>query len=207
MTVNGVTREAEQSLLRQLRAGDAAGFESIVRSYGGRMLAVARRILRNDSDAQDAVQDALLSAFKAIDRFEGTSSLYTWLHRIVVTASLMKLRTRRRFAEEKPGESLETLLPSYVADGHRIAPGPVWTETGEAALARQETRELVRRSIDQLPETYRTILVLRDIEELDTAEVAKLLDMNPGAVKTRLHRARQALRTLLDPHMQANTAR
>ena len=84
--------------------------------------------------------------------------------------------------------------------------GPAWTETGEEVASKEETRQLVRESIDQLPETYRNVLLLRDIEQLDTAETAEVLGISVNATKTRLHRARQALKTLLDPHMQAEQA-
>lgn len=165
------------------------------------MLLVARRFLSQEQDAQDVVQDAFLSAFKAIENFEGNSKLSTWLHRIVVNASLMKLRTQRR----KPERPVEDLLPRFSADGHRDAPEPAWAVTYDTAVQDRETRDVVRRSIAELPETYRTVLLLRDIEQLSTEETAARLDMTVPAVKTRLHRARQALKTLLDPHMQQDT--
>lgn len=192
----------EAALLAGLRAGDAAAFETLVRTHSGRLLAVARRLVRNEEDARDAVQDAFLSAFRALDSFEEGSRISTWLHRIVINAALMKLRTRRR----KPEESIDELLPKFLQDGHRANPGSDWKEAAEVALQRQETRVLVRECIDRLPETYRTVLLLRDIEELDTEEVARLLAVSPNAVKIRLHRARQALRTLLDPYFQGDIA-
>jgi RNA polymerase sigma-70 factor (ECF subfamily) len=188
----------EVALVAGLRTGDDAAFEKLVRIFGGRLLAVARRILRNEEDAQDAVQDALLSAVKSIESFSGGSRIYTWLHRIVSNAALMKLRTRRRTHEQ----SIEDLLPKYLADGHRDVPAGEWTERLGAAAEQSETQAIVRQCIDQLPEAYRTVLVMRDIEELDTEETARLLGVNAGVVKTRLHRARQALRTLLDPHFR-----
>ncbi|MCI0586711.1 MAG: sigma-70 family RNA polymerase sigma factor [Planctomycetes bacterium] len=187
----------EGALLRGLRGGDVAAFETLVRSYSRPMLAVARKFLPRTEDAEDALQDAFLSAFKGIGRFEGGSRLSTWLHRIVVNAALMKLRTKRR----KPETSIEDLLPAFQDDGHATNhPAAPWTETAEAAAERREIRDLVRSSIDRLPEAYRNVLLLRDIEGFDTEETAGLLDVNPNVVKIRLHRARQALRTLLDPH-------
>lgn len=186
----------EVRFVAELQEGRAEAFEHLVRGYGGRMLAVARRLLHHEEDAQDAVQEAFVNAFRSIGTFDGRSQIGTWLHRIVVNAALMKLRRKAR----KPERSIEELLPTWLPDGHREAPGPAWAESGESMLARRETRELVRQSIEQLPETYRTVLVLRDIEELDTEETARLLEVTSAVVKTRLHRARQALRTLLDPH-------
>jgi RNA polymerase sigma-70 factor (ECF subfamily) len=114
----------------------------------------------------------------------------------VVNTALMKLRTRRR----RPEESIEALLPGFLADGHHAERFTAWTERADQALARNETREAVRRHIDELPESFRTVLLLRDIEGLSTEETARLLETTTNAVKIRLHRARQALRTLLAPH-------
>lgn len=194
---HGVDDEA--ALLAGLRAGEETAFAELVGRYSGRLLAVTRRLLNQEQDAQDALQDAFLSAFRGLANFDGNSSLATWLHRIALNAALMKLRTRRR----KPEQSIDELLPTYLGDGHRRDPGPAWRALSSDA-ERAETRELVRRAIAQLPDSYRVVLVLRDVEELDTAAVAEHLGIEVGAVKTRLHRARQALRTLLDPHFRVD---
>jgi len=189
----------ETALLMGLRTGDEAAFEKLVRAYSGRLLAVSQRFLRNEEDARDAVQDAFISAFRSIRGFAGEARISTWLHRIVVNNSLMKLRSRRRTSEEP----IEDLLPSYQEDGHRADhPCREWKETADTLIERRQTRDLVRRCIDRLPETYRTVLLLRDIEELDTEETARALNVSANAVKIRLHRARQALRELLDPHLR-----
>ncbi|MCA1585854.1 MAG: sigma-70 family RNA polymerase sigma factor, partial [Acidobacteria bacterium] len=176
----------EVQLLARLRAGDEAAFEELVRTQGRRLFAVARRLLATDDDAQDTVQDAFLSAIRNLDRFEGGSRLSTWLHRIVVNAALMKLRTRRR----RPEESIEPLLPAFADDGHHRDRISSWDEPVDEALDRAETRRIVRALIDELPESYRTVLLLRDIEGLDTAEAASALGLTSAAVKVRLHRAR-----------------
>jgi RNA polymerase sigma-70 factor, ECF subfamily len=180
-------------LVEALRAGHEWAFETVVRLYGGRLLAVARRITRNDEDARDAVQSAYLSAFRSLDGFAGGCQLSTWLHRIVVNAALMRLRSRRR----KPEESIEALLPAFKEDGHHVEQFTEWTIPADALLEREETRATVRACIDQLPDNFRAVIVLRDIEELSTQEVAQMLSMTTTAVKVRLHRARQALSTLL----------
>lgn len=189
----------EEQILAELQRGDDAAFERLVRVHGGRMLAVARRLLRDEEEARDAVQEALLAAFRSIGRFQGSCRLATWLHRIVVNAALMRLRSRQR----KPEEAIDDLLPKFAEDGHRVdhsAPG--WAEPADVLLQRGEVRVLVRRCIDRLPESYRTVLLFRDIEGLGTGEVAELLGVTENAVKIRLHRARQALRTLLDPYLR-----
>ncbi|HSB35669.1 MAG TPA: sigma-70 family RNA polymerase sigma factor [Thermoanaerobaculia bacterium] len=186
----------------RLIGGDEEAFEELVRTHAGRMLAVARRFLRCDEDAHDAVQDAFCSAFRSIGSFQGGSSLATWLHRIVVNACLMKLRARAR----RPEESIEHLLPSFDETGHSRTPYGPWTPEAERNLLSKETREAVRAAIGRLPDSYRAVLLLRDIEDLDTDEVAELLGATPNAVKVRLHRARQALRTLLAPTFETAPA-
>jgi RNA polymerase sigma-70 factor (ECF subfamily) len=183
--------ETDAELVARLQRGDDSAFEAIVRAHSGRLLSVARRFLGNNEDAQDAVQDAFIRAYKAIHTFEARAQLHTWLHRILVNTALMKLRERRR----RPTESIEDLLPSDSTDGHQAVASRDWSD---AVLERKETAAIVREAIERLPDQYREVLVLRDIEEKDTAEAAALLGTSSNVVKVRLHRARQALRTLLD---------
>lgn len=189
----------DAALLRRLRAGEDTAYTELVRRYGGRLLAVATRLLRSEDDARDALQDAFISAFRAIHSFEGNSKLSTWLHRIVVNAALMKLRAKTRKREV----SIDDLQPRFDEDGQHLEDPAEWRapeQLGE--LERQEARKLVRKFIDELPEDYRTVLLLRDIEELNTQETADVLGVTPNAAKIRLHRARHALRAKLDPHMR-----
>lgn len=190
----------EAALVEALKAGDEAAYETFVRDLTPRMLAVARRLLPKEADAQDAVQDAFLQAFKALERFEGGSKLSTWMHRIVVNAALMKLRTRRR----KPEVAIDDLLPRFEddAEAHHVEPVADWRDSAVEEVTRSETKDLIHSAIERLPEDYRTVLVLRDIEQLNTAETASELGVTESVVKTRLHRARQALRSLLDPHFR-----
>jgi RNA polymerase sigma-70 factor (ECF subfamily) len=188
----------EPALLARMQAGDDAAFEMCVRTYCGRLLLVARRILRNEEDANDAVQDAFLSAFKGIGQFKGQSRLGTWLHRIVVNAAL----GRRRSLQRHPERPIEGMLPHFGEGEHQADPPVPWKATPETTVQAAETRELVQRCISQLPESYRIVLLLRDIEGLATEETAQVLGTSTAVVKTRLHRARQALRSLLDPHFR-----
>src|SRR3954467_14840923 len=144
----------ESTLLNRLRAGDERAFEDLVRTFGGRLLAVARRFVRNDEDAQDIVQSAYLSAFRALDQFEGHCQLSTWLHRIVVNTALMRLRSKRR----KPEESIEVLLPAFQYDGHHVEQFSDWGAAADQLLERKETRATVRACIQQLPDSYREVL-------------------------------------------------
>lgn len=185
--------ERDAALVARLRQGEEEACEELVRTHGGRLLSVARRMLRNEEDARDAVQQTFLSAFRALPSFNGQSRIATWLHRIAINTALMKLRSRSRH----PEESIEDLLPRFQEDGHHA---DIWNDLGVSVhtlMERHETRERVRTAIGRLPESYRTVLLLRDIEELDTAKTAELLSLSVNAVKIRLHRARQALARLL----------
>jgi RNA polymerase sigma-70 factor, ECF subfamily len=193
--------DRDRTLIDALKAGDEEAFERLVREHAGRLLAVARRLLRDPRDAEEVVQEAFTSAFRSLKTFRAECRLSTWLHRIVVNQALMRLRARRR----RPEVALDRLLPVFAPDGHRLAqtaePSP------ELALTSSETRRMVRAAIDQLPDAYRTVLLLRDIEEMDNQAVAAQLGITPNAAKIRLHRARQALVTLLDPSASRSAGR
>ena len=184
----------EAQLLAQLRAGDEDAFGLVVQRYGGRMLATARRFLNNEHDAEDAVQEAFASAFRALDKFNGQAMLSTWLHRIVVNAALAQLRSKRRRGEQP----IEKLLPRFDQDGAWIDVPVTWTDGSQTILERRDSRQMVRRCIAKLPEIYRSVVLLRDIEEFDTDETARSLAITANTVKVRLHRARQALKTLIE---------
>lgn len=183
----------EAALLMRLRAGEEGAYRDLLHRHGGRLLAVARRLMRDEEAARDCLQEALISAFRAIDRFEGRAALTTWLHRIVVNACLMKLRSRRGTLEDP----VDPQLAVFDGDGLRDGPTQLAPFDADELIAQKQVREQVRKGIESLPDGHRIVLILRDIEGLGTAEVAKLLGMTPGAVKMRLHRARLALRDQL----------
>ena len=188
----------DDALVEGLRNGSARHAEHFVRAHIGPMRAVARRILGGEALVDDCVQEAFLKAFQKIDGFEARSSLKTWLHRITVNEALMKLRVLKRLNEQP----IDPLMPEFDSNACRIeAPWP-YLATAEDILERESTRALVTAKIGELPESYRIVLVLRDIEELDTAEVAEMLGITRGNVKVRLHRARSALKTLLEPALR-----
>jgi RNA polymerase sigma-70 factor (ECF subfamily) len=183
----------DRELVAGLQRGDEASYELLVRRHGGAMLAVARRVLHNEDDAREAVQDAFLQAFRSIHHFREEARLSTWLHRIVVNAALMRLRAAGR----RPEVGIDELLPQFDDAGvhmESIQPLPM---SVDAALESAEIRAQVRACVDKLPEQYRTVIVLRDLQELSTTEAALALGITENAIKIRLHRAHQALRTLL----------
>jgi RNA polymerase sigma-70 factor (ECF subfamily) len=193
---------ADATLVARLKAGDADAYDEMVRTLGGRLLAVARRMLRDEDAARDALQDAMLSAVRAIHNFDGDSRLSTWLHRIVVNAALMRIRARQR----KPEQSLEPLLPRFADDGRHAEAVTSWADSADQLIEREQTRRVVRAAIDELPESYRVVVMMRDIEGMSTEEAAAVFGITENALKLRLHRARQALRTILERRLSHSPA-
>ena len=181
-------------LLAKLRAGDRAAAEHFVREHAGWMLARAQSCLRDAHLAEDCVQEAFLQAFRGIGAFEGRSALKSWLYRILINAALMKRRARRTVTE-LPFEHARGQL----AADHGGAPCASEVATPHDILETKEARRLVAAKMSELPDSYRAVLLLRDIEGLSTEETAQALAMTVGAVKVRLHRARAAFRALVAP--------
>ena len=172
---------------RERREVTSDAFRSIVDRNGRRLVAVARAILGNEDEARDAVQEALLSAYRALPTFEDRSGIYTWLYRITVNASLMQLRSKRRARLVFVGDAQLSALCGITEIG------------GYQHIERQQTRNLVRRQIAMLREPQRSILRMRYVSDLDVSEIAKKLGVNSKVVKVRLHRARRSLLILLSP--------
>ena len=187
--------DAKARQLSLLLEGDDKATEQFVRQHCGWMLNVARRIVGNDSDAEDVVQAAFSNIFNKLGSFNSRSSLKTWMYRIVVNEALMLLRKRDRRRES----SLDGLMPEFDANGCRVEGDWAEIRTPENLMQQSQTADRVTEMIRQLPENYRIVLVLRDIEELSTPEVAEILEISEANVKVRLHRARSALKKLLEP--------
>ncbi len=185
----------ERRLLNRLRNGDADAFEELVREHGPKMLAVIRRFLQ-EHDSNDALQEALLSVFRSIGRFHNDSRLATWLHRIAVNSALMRIRATKRREEC----SIDDLPSCSDRQRFRESVRSPWLMANPEPRIDSETRELVRHCIDRLPEAHREVLLLRDIDEKSTEETAEALAISKANVKTRLHRARAALKELLVAH-------
>ncbi len=183
----------EAALIEALRSGDGQAFETLVRTYGGRLMSIARRMLHDEDDAREVVQAAFVAAFQNRASLPADSSISTWLHTIAVKTALQKLHDRPRMPEEAVAGYLPRFLPGGV-HAETFAP---WPERVEVALAHKEVAQQVREDIETLPETYRTTLLLRDVEGMSREETATIVDTTPNAVKIRLHRGRMALRTLI----------
>ena len=197
-TQNQLLTEAESELLKELRSGDSASFELLVRTYSPKVLAVARRYLRSEADAADCVQDTFLQVYRNIDSYEQRSSLWYWIRGIAINQCLMILRQRRR----RPEESIEHLLPVFDASGNRVEETGSSSDGLDAPAQSVDVQRFVRQAIKSLPDSYRTVLLLRDIDGYTTRETADILNIQFNAVKTRLHRARSALKKLLEPVME-----
>ena len=192
---------SETALVERLREGDASALEALMERYASRIFRIARGIARTDADAEEVVQDVFLTLARKIEGFEGRAQLSTWIHRVATNAALLKRRGKRVQVEV----SLEENLPTFLDDGHREGPRPYlladWSRTPEAELLDGEARAVLSRAIDQLPESYRAVLILRDVEELSNEETARILDESVSTIKSRLHRARMALREQLTRHL------
>lgn len=187
--------QLESSLLQGLRTGDTASFEDLVKTYSGRLLATAARILNSESDAQDVVQETLISAWKGIAGFEGTSSLYTWLHRITVNACLARLRTARVKSEVSIADENKSVGIAF--EGLPTA----WSEPGPGVEKQIVMRRALQKALTAIPEEFRTVLLLRDVEDLSSREVAERLGIPDTTVRQRLHRARALMAELLRPEL------
>jgi RNA polymerase sigma-70 factor (ECF subfamily) len=184
----------DDALLRRIRAGDRDAFTDLMRRYNRRLYRVARSILRDDAEAEDALQDAYLQAYRALPDFRGESALGTWLTRIVVNAALMRQRKTGRLAEViELGADYDVEAAAPHAPDDSL--GDV--EQPDLAAFRGQTRRLIETGIDKLPAAFRTVFVLRAVEELTVEETAATLDIPAATVRTRYFRARAMLREAL----------
>ena len=167
----------------------------LVRTHQSWMQALAKRILNGDTLAEDCVQESFISAMQKIASFQGRSSFKTWLKRIVINNCLMKLRQQQRRSEV----NVDDLMPQFDNNECRLEPHWQAIKTPDTILQDHQNSEQVLNHINQLPDDYRIVLLLRDIEELSTKEVAEILECAEGTVKVRLHRARCALKKMLEP--------
>ena len=200
METRTVQAEADLKLVERLRGGDPAALETLMERYASRVYRLAHGITRNAADAEEVVQDVFLSCFRKIDSFESRAALGSWIYRIATNAALIKGRGKRAELEV----ALEDQLPTFLEDGHRAGDRAWlladWSETPETALLSQETRSVLSQAIDRLPDHYRAVLVLRDVEGFSNEAVAEILGESVASVKSRLHRARMALREQLTGH-------
>jgi RNA polymerase sigma-70 factor (ECF subfamily) len=185
----------DDALLRRIRAGDRDAFTDLMRRFNRRLYRVARSVLRDDAEAEDALQDAYLQAYRALPTFRGESALGTWLTRIVVNAALMRQRKTGRLAEViELGADFGSDDATQPRPANERLDGPAQPEL---AALRAQTRRLIGTGIDKLPAAFRTVFVLRAVEELTVEETAATLGIPEATVRTRYFRARAMLREAL----------
>lgn len=172
--------------------------ERVFRDYAPRVYNLARRMLGNDADAEDVTQDVLLQVVRKLDTFRGEAALPTWLHRVTVNAALAARRKRARRDEGRVHDPLD----SFTDDGQHAGYVRPWPRLPEALVLDREQKQLIEAGIASLPEMYRDVFVLADVEHLPNAEIADLLDLSVPAVKSRLHRARLMMRDALSRHYE-----
>jgi RNA polymerase sigma-70 factor, ECF subfamily len=184
------------ALVARAREGDVQAFEKLVKQYDRQVFRIAQHITQNREDAEDVVQDAFLKAYEKLDQFQGNSKFYTWLVRIAVNESLMRLRRRRTGKMVSIDEDVETeegSMPRDLAD---------WSPDPEQLYGQSELSEILRKTIQGLPPGFRIVFVLRDVEGLSTEETAETLGLSVPAVKSRLLRARLQLRERLSRYFR-----
>jgi RNA polymerase sigma-70 factor, ECF subfamily len=190
--------DRDLDLLQTLRRRESMAAESLISRYGERAYRLARRITGNGEDAEEVVQDAFCTVVRKIDMFRGESAFGSWLYRIVANAAYHKLRGRQRRWREL---SLDEVLPVFDVDGAHAGPVADWSARVNDPAVQAELRTALTAAIDELPATYRTVLVLRDVEGQSNSEIAIALGLSVPVVKTRVHRARLFLRKRLAQSM------
>ena len=186
---------ADEALVERVRAKDEAAFEELVNRYENKLYRLAMRFVRNETDAQEILQDAFLSAWRNLPSFEGRAQFGSWMYRVTVNAALMLLRSRNRHPEVTVDDIEPTVLNDAVVEsGQAMRSNADWSQRPDDQLQSAEMRKHIQTSVDALPDGLRTVFLLRDVEELSTEDTAELLGLSVPAVKTRLHRARLALR-------------
>ncbi len=182
----------ESTLVDRARSGDRLAFEELVRRYADRLYAVVLRFVGDDDEAQEVTQDAFLRAWRSIGRFEGRSQFFTWIYRIGINEA------KRRAGRRPPA-------PTLSLDDEPVPEAPDWSEAPQERIEQSELRQVLEDAVRALPVDYRAPIILRDIEGLSTREAAGVLDLGEAAFKSRLHRARLAVRRAVDEHLAEAT--
>ncbi len=183
---------------QEFPAGNVPSLEEVVRDHAPRVYNLARRMLNNDDDAEDVTQEVFLRVVQKLPEFRGESDITTWLHRITVNVALYHRQRRAAQNENRVHDPLETVLEDKVPSG----PSRQWSAGPEEVLQDREAQALIEQAIADLPEVYRDVFVLADVEGLPNQEISDLLGLSLSAVKSRLHRARLMLRNALAPHFE-----
>jgi len=191
---------SDADLVRRAQGGDSTAFDELVARYADKVHRLTFKVLRQEEDAEDAMQEAFLSAYRSLGRFEGKSAFSTWLYRIAMNAALMRLRKRRQkmVSLEQPTDREESQVTMQIAD---------WARTPVEDVLNDELRGVLERAVDSLPEDLAQVFLLREVEGLSNTEAAEILELSVPAVKSRLHRARIQLRDRLNRYFAERSGR
>src|SRR6476661_4639765 len=188
---------SDEELVARARQNDYAAFEELLDRYEDKVFRLAYRFVRNETEAKEVLQDTFLSIWRKLDTFKGDSQFGSWLYRVAANTALMRLRAQRRHPEVSTEELPIGYLDSY---GQLPPAGDNWAKRPDDELQSDELRRHIQSAVDALPEIYRTVFLLRDVEGLSTEETGEILDISVPTVKTRLHRARIALRDTISTY-------
>ena len=196
-------KKLEEALVRDFQDGDLKAYDKIADIYQKKIYGLSFNLTRNQMDAQDVTQEVLLTLFRKIHTFQGKSAFSSWVYRITLNASYMKLRSKKK----EPNVSIDELMPSFNGAGFQQEKIQDWSENTESLLFTNETRDVISKAIDLLPEKEKVVFLLRDVEGLSTEKAGEILDLTVPAVKSRLHRARLFLRKKLSSYFEEFSSR
>jgi len=196
-------KETEESLVRDLQNGNLKAYDKIAEIYQKKIYGLSYNLTRNQMDAQDVTQEVLLTLFRKINMFQGKSAFSSWVYRIAVNASYMKLRSKKK----EPNVSIDELMPSFNSTGFQQEKIQDWSENTESLIFTKETRDVINKAVGLLPEKEKVVFLLRDVEGLSSEKTGEILDLTVPAVKSRLHRARLFLRKKLSNYFEEFTYR
>jgi RNA polymerase sigma-70 factor (ECF subfamily) len=187
------SKAIEEDLVRKFQGGDLEAFNKLAEIYQKKIYGLSFNLTRHQMDAQDVTQEVLLTIYRKIHTFQGKSAFSSWVYRVTLNATYMKLRSKKK----DPKISIEDMLPSFNSSGYQQEKIQDWSENTESLLFTNETKSVIKKAVDQLPEKEKVVFMLRDVEGLSTEKVGEILDLTIPAVKSRLHRARLFLRKKL----------
>ena len=196
-------KATEEALVLDLQNGNLDAYDKLAEIYQKKIYGLSFHLTRNQMDAQDVTQEVLLTLFRKINMFQGKSAFSSWVYRIAVNASYMKLRSKKK----EPNVSIDELMPSFNSAGFQQEKIQDWSENTESLLFTKETRDVINKAVDLLPEKEKVVFLLRDVEGLSSEKAGEILDLTVPAVKSRLHRARLFLRKKLSNYFEEFSSR
>ncbi len=206
MTLSTKNKLKDEQLVELAQKGDTRAFEQLIKRYEDKIFSLAYRILQNKEDAYDVLQETAISAFKNLHKFKFKSSFSTWIYKIALNFALMQKRKQKSL--QKKAQMLEVenddRIPESL-DMENLKEIVDWSENPHISLENKETRDILAKTLDKLPDKYKTVFILKELEGRSIEEVSKILGLSVAAIKTRLHRSRMYLREMLDRYITQGT--